>query len=66
MKDRLVFQQNDAPHHYDASVRLDLDRIFTGQWIGRTGAIKWPVRPSDLSPLYFSWAIQEVKASQDC
>lgn len=54
--ERLWFQQDGAPPHYAAIVRQYLDRIFPGRWIGRRGAIEWPARSPDLTPLdFFLW-----------
>lgn len=50
------FQQDGAPAHYGRDVRTYLNEIFPGRWIGRRGAIEWPARSPDLSPLdYFVW-----------
>jgi len=51
----LVFQQDGAPPHYAATVRQYLDETFLGQWIERRGAIEWPPRSLDLTPLDFLW-----------
>lgn len=53
---RLMFQQDGAPPHYALRVRQYLDQTFPGRWIGRRGAIEWPPRSPDLSPLdFFLW-----------
>ncbi|XP_050307733.1 uncharacterized protein LOC126744391 isoform X2 [Anthonomus grandis grandis] len=55
-EDRLMFQEDGAPPHYTLFVREYLDRTFPGRWIGRRGAIEWPPRSPDLSPLdFFLW-----------
>jgi hypothetical protein len=45
------FQQDGAPPHYGVDLRLFLNNILPSRWIGRRGAIEWPVRSPDLSPL---------------
>jgi predicted DNA-binding protein YlxM (UPF0122 family) len=58
----LFFQQDGAPPHYAAPVRAYLDQVFTNRWIGRRGAIEWPARSPDLSPLdYFLWGYLKSK-----
>lgn len=50
------FQQDGAPPHFARNVRDYLNEIFPGRWIGRRGAIEWPARSPDLSPLdFFFW-----------
>lgn len=50
------FQQDGAPPHYGRQVRQYLDETFPQKWIGRRGAVEWPPRSPDLSPLdYFFW-----------
>lgn len=52
----LIFQQDGAPPHYSQNVRNYLNNTFPRRWIGRRGAIEWPPRSSDLSPLdFFLW-----------
>lgn len=52
----LIFQQDGAPPHYSQNVRNYLNTNFPGRWIGRRGAIEWPPRSPDLSPLdFFLW-----------
>ena len=52
----LIFQQDGAPPHYSLNVRNYLNHVFPGRWIGRRGAIEWPPRSPDLSPLdFFLW-----------
>lgn len=49
-------QQDGAPPHYGRYVRTYLNDIFPNRWMGRRGAIEWPARSPDLSPLgYFVW-----------
>lgn len=50
------FQQDGAPAHFARDVRNFLDEVFPGKWIGRQGAVAWPARSPDLTPLdYFYW-----------
>lgn len=52
----LIFQQDGAPPHFSLNVRNYLNDRFPGRWIGRRGAIEWPPRSPDLSPLdFFLW-----------
>lgn len=52
--DELFYMQQDgAPPHYHRDVRLYLDRILPGRWVGRRGAIEYPPRSPDLTPLDF-------------
>ena len=56
VENRIMFQQDGAPPHYALFVRQYLDQTFPGRWIGRRGAIEWPPRSPDLSPLdFFLW-----------
>ena len=49
-------QQDGAPPHYAADVRRYLNQVFPGRWIGRRGAMEWPARSPDLTPLdFFLW-----------
>ena len=53
---RLWFQHDGAPAHYDLNVRRFLDQQFPNRWIGRGGAVSWPPRSPDLTPLdFFLW-----------
>lgn len=50
------FQQDGAAPHYGRDVRAYLNTVFPARWIGRRGAIEWPARSPDLTPLdYFLW-----------
>ena len=54
--DEFIFQQDGAPAHYANSVRNLLNENLPGKWIGRRGAIEWPARSPDLTPLdFFFW-----------
>lgn len=55
-EDLLSFQQDGAPPHYFGPVRHWLNERFPDRWIGRRGAIEWPPRSPDLTPLdFFLW-----------
>lgn len=59
------FQQDGAPPHYGVQVRQYLDAVFPHRWIGRRGAIEWPARSPDLTPLdYFLWGYVKDKVYQ--
>ena len=50
------FQQDGAPPHFGTDVRNWLNNHFPDKWIGRRGAIEWPARSPDLTPLdFFLW-----------
>lgn len=50
------FQHDGAPPHFSTRAKNWLDRRFPQQWIGRAGAMFWPPRSPDLSPLdFFLW-----------
>lgn len=52
----LHFQQDGAPPHYALHVRQWLDQRYPDKWIGRRGALEWPARSPDLTPLdFFLW-----------
>ena len=51
--DDFYFQQDGAPSHFALAVRELLDLKFPNRWIGHRGAIEWPPRSPDLSPLNF-------------
>lgn len=56
------FQQDGAPPHFGINVRTYLDGTFPRRWIGRRGAIEWPARSPDLTPLdYFLWGYLKSK-----
>ena len=58
----LWFQQDGAPPHYLQGVRDYLNIVFPNRWIGRRGAIEWPARSPDLTPLdYFLWGYLKSK-----
>lgn len=50
------WQQDGASPHFFEQVREYLDNTFPGKWIGRNGAIVWPPRSPDITPLdFFLW-----------
>lgn len=50
------FQQDGAPPHFGTNVREWLNNHFIERWIGRRGAVEWPARSPDLTPLdFFLW-----------
>lgn len=52
----LWWQQDGAPPHNGVLVRECLNELFPNKWIGNRGAVEWPARSPDLSPLdYFLW-----------
>jgi hypothetical protein len=51
--ERFYLQHDGAPPHYHRDVRAYLDEILPGQWIGRRGAVEFPPRSPDLTPLNF-------------
>lgn len=56
--EELYFQQDGAPAHYSLAVRQYLDDVFPGKWIGRRGAVEFPPRSPDLTPMDFCvWGI---------
>jgi hypothetical protein len=48
-----VSPQDGALSHYHRHVRAYLDDTPPGRWIGRRGAIEYPPRSLDLTPLDF-------------
>lgn len=59
------FQQDGATPHYAVIVRDYLTEIFPNKWIGRRGAIEWPARSPDLTPLDFFYGdISRLKYMQ--
>lgn len=49
-------QLDGAPPHFAADVRAWLDQEYPGRWIGRNGAVHWPPRSPDITPLdFFLW-----------
>lgn len=54
----MYFMQDGAPPHYASPVRTFLDQIFPSRWLGRRGAIEWPPRSPDLTPMdFFVWGV---------
>ncbi|KAL4085280.1 hypothetical protein QTP88_027139 [Uroleucon formosanum] len=53
----LIFQQDGAPAHNANIVRNQLNEYFPNRWLGTYGAVQWPPRSPDLTPLdYFLWS----------
>jgi len=56
------FQHDGCPAHNYNRVRRYLHRTFPDKWIGTRGAIEWPARSPDLTPLdYFLWGYLKDK-----
>jgi hypothetical protein len=51
--EHFYFQQDGAPPHYHQDVRTYLDETVPGQWIGQRGAVEYPPRSPDVTPLDF-------------
>lgn len=52
----LIFQQHEALTHNANIVRNYLNEYFPNRLIGTSGAVQWPPRSPDLTPLdYFLW-----------
>lgn len=52
----LFFQQDGAPAHNAIVVREYLQNKFGNRWMGTYGAVAWPPRSPDLTPLdFFLW-----------
>jgi hypothetical protein len=59
---RAVYSSNDgAPPHYHRHVRAYFDDTLPGRWIGRRGAIEYPPRSPDHTPLdlYLSGTLKD-------
>lgn len=52
-RQNLIFQQDGAPAHNSLIVRHHLDVVYPGRYMSTHGAIKWPPRSPDLTPLDF-------------
>ena len=60
----LYFQQDGAPAHYAVSVRKWIDEHFPGRWISHRGAVEWPARSPNLTPLdFFLWEYSRIRCS---
>ena len=58
----ITFQQDGAPPHYHGAVREYMNEQYPNRWIGRRGAIEWPPRSPDLTPLdFFLWGYLKSK-----
>jgi len=40
-RQRMFFQQNGAPAHWNRRVTYHLDLTFSGRWIGRGEPVSW-------------------------
>ena len=55
-RQRIWFQHDGAPAHFDRGARALLNDIFGDRWIGRGEPLPWPPRSPDLTPLdFFVW-----------
>lgn len=52
-RQRMWFQHDDAPPHYERNVRTYLDQIFLNRWIGCERPMFWPPRSPDFSSINF-------------
>lgn len=60
--DEIYFQQDGAPPHYHCDVRAHLNATHPDTWIGRRGAIEYPARSPDLTPMdFFLWGYLKDK-----
>lgn len=58
----MYFQQDGAPPHNAGIVSNYLQLTFPGRWIANNGAVRWPARSPDLTPLdYFLWGYLKDK-----
>ena len=58
----IYFQQDGAPPHYHRDARAHLDAAFPDTWIGRRGAIEYPARSPNLTPMdFFLWGYLKDK-----
>ncbi|KAJ4432160.1 hypothetical protein ANN_20776 [Periplaneta americana] len=56
IRERIWFQHDGAPAHFNHRVRNHLNATFPDRWIGRGGPVPWPPRSPDLTPLdFFLW-----------
>jgi hypothetical protein len=56
VRQRLWFQHDGAPAHYEEDVRQWLNATFPGRWIRRGGPIAWPPRSPHLTQMdFFLW-----------
>uniref|UniRef100_A0A1Y1L9V9 Uncharacterized protein n=1 Tax=Photinus pyralis TaxID=7054 RepID=A0A1Y1L9V9_PHOPY len=55
------FQHDGCPAHYGRQVREHLDQTYPDRWIGRGGAVEWPARSPDITPLdFYLWGVMEA------
>uniref|UniRef100_A0A1Y1L7H2 Tc1-like transposase DDE domain-containing protein n=1 Tax=Photinus pyralis TaxID=7054 RepID=A0A1Y1L7H2_PHOPY len=56
LRQRLWYQHDGAPPHFNRAVIDHLNATFPNRWIGRGGPVAWPPRSPDLTPLdFFLW-----------
>ena len=56
VRQRLWFQHDGAPAHFDLDVREYLNNVYPNSWIGRGGPVEWPPSSPDLTPMdFFIW-----------
>ncbi|KAJ4444490.1 hypothetical protein ANN_06282 [Periplaneta americana] len=53
IRERIWFQHDGAPPHFDRRVRNHLNATFPDRWIGGGGPVPWPPRSPNLTPLDF-------------
>ncbi|KAJ4433896.1 hypothetical protein ANN_16209 [Periplaneta americana] len=53
IRERIWFQHDGVPPHFDRRARNHLNATFPYRWIGRGGPVTWPPRSPDLTPLDF-------------
>ncbi|KAJ4427398.1 hypothetical protein ANN_25019 [Periplaneta americana] len=49
--ERFYLQQDGALAHYHRDIRMYLDEILPGRWIGRRGAVEYPAGSPDLTSI---------------
>lgn len=60
IRQRMFFMLDGAPCHYHVEVRDFLNAEFPERWIGREGAIAWPPRSPDLTPMdFYVWGFMK-------
>ena len=61
----MYFQQNGAPPHNARIITDYLNDTFPHRWIGKNGAIRWPARSPDLTPLDLEALKQKIRVECD-
>lgn len=64
-RDQLIWQQDGAPYHKGHGITRFLNEHYH-RWIGVNGALSWPARSPDLTPLdFFLWgALKDIVYKQ--